>query len=177
VLVGETTTTTAAELAEMADGFVGNISIPESQSGTYSADIDIDLDTVTIEPEAGALDLTIEGHLFVDGPGPLNVDGDFFYRGDVSLSPSRKAEVEQVVVASVSNADLVIDDEDAGTEAEALPVFNKAVRERVSQAVADRVAATPEVQWFATLGYTASFRDVTIDNAGLHVLPALCKVG
>jgi hypothetical protein len=175
VLVGEEATTTAADLAEMADGFVGTISIPESQSGTYSATID--LDAVTIEPKAGALALTVDGHLFVDGPGPLNVDGDFFYRGDVSLSPSRKAEVEQVVVAGVANAVLAIDDEDADTEAEALPVFNQAVREKVSGAVADRVAASPEVQWFATLGYTASFRDVSIDTGGIHVLPSLCKVG
>lgn len=175
VLVAETATTTPAQLEEMAAGFVGEIVVPESESGTYAAEID--LESVTIEPAAGALALRVEGHLFVDGPGWFNVDDDFRYTADVGLSPSRKSEVDQVVSANVSNAALVIFGEDEDVEAEALPTFNKAVREKVGAAVDDRVAAQPEVQWFASLGFTFSFRDVTIDEAGIHVLPSLCKVG
>jgi hypothetical protein len=182
VLVGESKTTTPDELTEMAGGFVGDASIPESQSGTYSADIQ--LEEVLIHPEPGAsetesgfLSLTINGHLFVDGPGPFNVEGDFRYTGQVHLHPSEKAEVDQVVSATVSNDSLVIFGEDEDIEADLLPPFRKAVRDKVAKAVDDRVAATPEVQWFASLGFTVSFRDVTIDNDGIHVLPSLCKVG
>jgi hypothetical protein len=175
VLLGDTKTTTAAELAQMADDFEGTVSIPESESGTYSATID--LHEVTIVPGPGGLALTIKGHLFVDGPGPFNIDSDFRFTAEVHLSPSKKAEVEHVVSASVSDDALVIFGEDADREAELLPAFRKAVIQKVSDKVDAQVAANPEVQWFASLGFTASFRDVTIDDAGIHVLPSLCKVG
>jgi hypothetical protein len=175
VLVAETTTTTPNELTEMAVGFVGDASIPESESGTYSADIQ--LNEVSIDPFAGGLALTIEGHLFVDGPGPLNVEGDFRYTGEVDLLVSEKAEVDQVVSASVSNDSLVIFGEDSDVEADLLPPFRRAVRDKVANAVNARVASRPEVQWFASLGFTVSFRAISIDEAGIHVLPSLCKVG
>jgi len=176
VLVGELTTTTPTELAEMAGGFVGDASIPESESGTYSADIQIT--AVTINPVAGGLDFQINGELFVDLPFPVpNIDGDFRYTGTASLLPSIKAEVDQVVSASVSNDTLVIFGEDEDVEADLLPAFRAAVRKKVAAAVNARVASRPEVQWFASLGFTVSFRDISIDEAGIHVLPSLCKVG
>jgi hypothetical protein len=77
----------------------------------------------------------------------------------------------------VANDSLVIFGEDADVEAELLPAFRTAVRKKVAAAVNARVASRPEVQWFASLGFTVSFRDISIDGAGIHVLPSLCKVG
>lgn len=185
VLVADTETTTPADLALMADEFEGDASIPESESGTYSADIQ--LNEVTIAPGAGALALTVKGHLFVDGPGPFNVEGDFRYTGEVHLMPSEKSDmapavpggapVLQMVSTTVSNDALVIFGEDSDVEADLLPPFRRAVINKVTDAVNKRVAQNEKVKWFATLGFTVSFRDVSIDEGGIHVLPSLCKVG
>jgi hypothetical protein len=174
VLVAESDTTTQADLDAMAAGFLGTVSIPESESGTYSATVD--LREVTLGLETGALPLTIVGHLFIDGPGPFNVDGDFRYTSQVHIGPSRKAEVDQIVSAATSDDTLDISGEDADREAEVLPAFRRAIATKVSDAVNAQVASRPEVQWFTSLGFTVSFRDISIDEAGIHVLPSLCKV-
>jgi hypothetical protein len=176
VLVARSDTTTQGDLDEMAAGFVGTVSIPESESGTYSATVNLREVTLTLDAETGTLPLTITGHLFVDGPGPFNVDGDFRYSGQVHLGPSRKAEVDQIVTATTSDDALDISGEDEDREAEVLPAFRRAIARKVSEAVNAKVASRPEVQWFASLGFTVSFRDISIDEAGIHVLPSLCKV-
>jgi len=177
VLVADQDDTTQGELQNMADDFEGTVSIPESESGTYSATVQLHEVTLAADGATHTLPLAINGHLFVDGPGPFNVDGDFRYRGNVHLNPSKRAEVDQIVTATTSDDSLDIVDEDRDREAEILPAFRKAIAKKVSEAVNDKVAASPEAQFFTSLGFTVSFRDVTIDAEGLHVLPSLCKVG
>jgi hypothetical protein len=177
VLVAGKADTTQADLQNMADGFEGTVSIPESESGTYSATVQLHQVTLSADGATHTLPLAIDGHLFVDGPGPFNVDGDFRYRGNVHLNPSKRAEIDQIVTATTSDDSLDIVDEDADREAEILPAFRKAIAKKVSGAVNDKVAASPEAQFFTSLGFIVSFRDITIDGEGLHVLPSLCKVG
>lgn len=167
VLVAESETVAPAELTELANGFVGDASTPEAE---------IRLDEVTIEPVDGALALVLKGWMFADGPLWFNAEGDFRYTADIHLLPSEKSEVERLVIAHAENDALVIFGEDADIEAEVLPKFRKAVVEKVEAAVNAQAAARPEVQWFATLGFTMSFRDIAIDAGGIHVLPSLCKV-
>jgi hypothetical protein len=80
------------------------------------------------------------------------------------------------VTATTSDDTLDISGEDADREAEILPAYRRAIAKKVSEAVNARVAASPEAQFFTSLGFTVSFRDISIDEAGLHVLPSLCKV-
>jgi hypothetical protein len=168
VLVAETETVGPAELTALADGFVGDASTPEAE---------IRLDVVTIEPVDGGLALRLEGWMFADGPLWFNAEGDFRYTAEIHLLPSERSEVQKLVVAHAENDALVIFGEDADIEAEVLPKFRKAVVEKVEAAVNSQAASRPEVQWFASLGFTTSFRDVSIDPAGIHVDPSLCKVG
>ena len=167
VLLAESETVGPGELTALADGFVGDASTPDAE---------IRLDEVTIDPVDGALAVVLEGWMFADGPLWFNAEGDFRYTAEIHLLPSEKSEVERLTIAHAENDQLVISGEDEDIEAKVLPKFRKAVVEKVEAAVNAQAAARPQVQWFASLGFTLTFRDITIDTAGIHVLPSLCKV-
>ena len=114
--------------------------------------------------------------MFADGPFWFNAEGDFDYTANLSLAPSENADPTQMVVAFTSEDHIEIHGEDADIEAQVLPKFSKVVREKVAASVNAQVASRPAAQWFASLGFTVSFRGLSIDEAGIHVLPSLCKV-
>jgi hypothetical protein len=175
-LLGPTITKTPEEIAAMAAAFSGRV-----QPDPAGAEVTI-TQPPTLVPQQGGLQLTVRGRIYKDVDGPFNYYGDFAYAVVLHISPSRSVDTNEVMVVSADEGILqLLGDSWKDDALEALgsnfePDFRAAVRSRVQASVNADIAARPEVQWFAEMGYTASVRRVTTTPNGISVQPALCRV-
>jgi hypothetical protein len=174
VLVGSTITKSPADLQAMADGFAGQT--------VSAAGATVTIHDATLVPQDGQLQLTLTGHVHKE-VSVGSVDASFTYVVPFTISPSwNVADPSQVMVVYANQGNLDLNGDgitdsiklDLGDNPE--PDFRSAVQDQATAAVNSSVSSQADVQWFLTLGYTVSVRQVTVTPDGLTVLPALCKV-
>lgn len=174
VLVGATITKSPADLQAMANGFAGQT--------VSAAGATVSIHDAQLVPEDGQLQLTLSGHVHKEVTIG-SVDASFTYVVPLTISPSfNVGDPSEVMVVHANQGNLSLhgdgttDDIKIALGDDPEPDFRSAVQDQATKAVNDSVSSQPDVQWFLTLGYTVSVRQVTVTASGLTVLPALCTV-
>lgn len=172
VLAAPEVVTSGDELSDLAEGFVGPVT-PTPQGAN-----EVRIDTIDLTPQNGGLSLVLTGFLDAEVPNwPDDIDDDFTYVAELHPFPSRSVDPTQPMDVSTEPGYVFrLDNWGSDAEGEVGPKVRAAVEGVFARAINEQVAQRPQVRWFASLGYTVAFREVSVATDGLHVSPSLCKV-
>lgn len=172
VLAAPEVVTSGDELSELAEGFVGPVT-PTPQGAN-----EVRIDTIDITPQNGGLSLVLTGFLDAEVPNwPDDINDDFTYVARLLPFSSRSVNpAEPMDVVTDPGYTFRLDNWGSDAESEVGPKVRAAVEDVFASAINAQVALRPQVQWFASLGYTVAFRKVSVGTDGLHISPSLCKV-
>jgi hypothetical protein len=173
VLAAPEVVTSAAELQELAGGFIGPVT--PTPAGANA----VRIDSIDLTPQAnGWLSLVITGFIDAEVPNwPDDIDDDFTYVAKVRPYASNAVDPAHIVdMATDPSYVFTLDNWGDDAEDEVGGKVRAAVESVFATAINEQVAARPQIQWFAGLGYTTSFRRVTVAIDGLHVWPSLCRI-
>jgi hypothetical protein len=171
ILLGDPVSISSDELSELAGGFLG-----EMDPAPDGAD-EVRIDQIDLTAQNGRMALVINGYLEANVPNwPDDIDDDFTYVAKLGLYESIDAVHTRTVEVSTHESSLALDNWGSDAEEAVRAKFRPAVESAFEGAFDAEVASRPEIRWFDSLGYTVSFRRITITTAGIEVLPALCLV-
>src|SRR4029453_16342636 len=137
------------------------------------------IDSIDLTPQAnGWLSLVITGFIDAEVPNwPDDINDDFTYVARGRPYASNAVNPAHIVdMATDPGYVFTLDNWGDDAEEEVGGKVRAAVEDVFAAAINEQVAARPQIQWFAGLGYTTSFRKVTVAIDGLHVWPSLCRI-
>jgi hypothetical protein len=181
ILVPSPLTLDAAELADMADGFVGPVAAAD-----LPANVSMAITAATLTPQSDNLALNLQGTLRVDLGGFGLYNYTFDYDLPLRLNPSTGTKLASVLSVQAVGAGTVeltsvgLPNGDGIIpliQAELLPKLRTAVPVKGTPAVNDKVHSNHDVQWWADQDFHISMRRVTYATSGVSLYPSLCRLG